>query len=120
MDEKYLDLDSLPSNLKPKDLAEALRRLDIQGEATNLPKGAMAQGRVGYNYPLSSDSDLILGLLGQMGIGNQVPTKTTGFDVGYATPTQSFSVGYSANPQMNSNDMVLGKHGWTAKYRRSF
>ena len=107
--------------LNPKDLADALRRLDVVTQINQLPKGALAQGKLKYDIPLDNESALILGLLGEMGLNNSnIPTKATGFDVGYATPTQSFSFGYNANPQMNPNDMVLGKHGWTAKYKRSF
>lgn len=115
-------LPDLPTDLSPSALAKALRAINLSGNVFQLSNNsALAQGRLGYEYPLNQNSQLIAGISGQKAINNQyIPTRPTGFDVGYQDPTQSFTFGYNANPQMNPNDMVIGKHGWQAKYKRSF
>lgn len=115
------NLPDLPSDFSPNDLAKALRALQLSGNVTQMPNNAaLAQGRVGYSLPFN-EGELIAGLSGQKSINNQyIPTRPTGFDVGYQDPNQSLTVGYNANPQMNPNDMVLGKHGVYAKYRKRF
>lgn len=120
MDEQFLP--DLPSNVTPSDLAKALRAINLSGNVYQLGNNsALAQGRLGYELPLNQNSQLIAGVSGQKAINNQfIPSRPTGFDVGYQTPEQSFTFGYNANPQMNPNDMVIGKHGWQAKYKRSF
>jgi hypothetical protein len=120
MDDTFLP--DLPSDLSPSDLAKALRSIQIGGNVMQMPnKAALAQGRIGYEFPLDNQSQFVAGVSGQKAINNQyIPTRPTGFDVGYQDPRQSLTVGYNANPQMNPNDMVLGKHGVYAKYKRNF
>jgi hypothetical protein len=112
----------LPVNLNPSDLAKALRAVQVGGNVMQMPNSsALVQGRMGYEFPLGDQSQFVAGVSGQKAINNQyIPSRPTGFDVGYQDPRQSVSVGYNANPQMNPNDMMLGKHGIYAKYRRSF
>jgi hypothetical protein len=119
MDEQFLP--DLPVNLSPKDLADALRAIQVGGNVMQMPKNAsLVQGRVGYGLPFN-DGELIAGVSGQKSINNQfMPSRPTGFDVGYQDPRQSLTVGYNANPQINPNNMVIGKHGIYAKYNRNF
>jgi hypothetical protein len=120
MDKQFLP--NLPTNLTPNDLAKALRNMQVGGIVIPLEdKSKLAQGRLGYQMPLSDQSQLIAGVSGQKSINNQyIPSRPTGFDVGYQDPRQSLTFGYSSNPQMNPDDMMLGKHGVYAKYKRSF
>jgi hypothetical protein len=115
-------LPDLPVNLSPSDLAKALRAIQVGGNVMQMPNNsALAQGRIGYEFPLDEQSQFIAGVSGQKGINNQyIPTRPTGFDVGYQDPRQSLTVGYNANPQINPNNMVIGKHGIYAKYNRNF
>jgi hypothetical protein len=115
-------LPDLPLDLSPSDLAKALRGIQVGGNVMQMPNNsALAQGRIGYELPLDEQSQFVAGVSGQKAINNQyLPTRPTGFDVGYQDPRQSLTVGYNANPQMNPNDMVLGKHGVYAKYKRNF
>jgi hypothetical protein len=119
-----MDKEILPdfqSDLSPSDLAKALRAIQVGGNVQQMPNNsALVQGRVGYGMPFN-EGELVAGVSGQKAINNQyIPTRPTGFDVGYQDPSQSLTLGYNANPQMNPNDMVLGKHGVYAKYRRDF
>jgi hypothetical protein len=115
-------LPDLPSDVSPKDLAKALRNMQVSGNVIQMPnKSALVQGRMGYEMPIDNQSQLVAGLSGQKAINNQfIPSRPTGFDVGYQDPRQSVTFGYNANPQMNPNDMMLGKHGVYAKYKRNF
>jgi hypothetical protein len=115
-------LPDLPVNLSPSDLAKALRAIQVGGNVMQMPNNsALAQGRIGYEFPLDEQSQFIAGVSGQKGINNQyIPTRPTGFDVGYQDPRQLLTVGYNANPQINPNNMVIGKHGIYAKYNRNF
>lgn len=119
MDNNFLP--NLEADLNPSDLAKALRAIQIGGNVMQMPNNsALVQGRLGYGVPFN-EGELIAGISGQKAINNQfIPSRPTGFDVGYQTPEQSFTFGYNANPQMNPNDMVIGKHGWQAKYKRNF
>jgi len=112
----------LPTDLSPSDLAKALRAVQVGGNVMQMPNNAaLAQGRIGYEFPINDQSQFVAGVSGQKAINNQyIPTRPTGFDVGYQDPNQSVTFGYNANPHMNPNDMVLGKHGWQAKYKRNF
>jgi hypothetical protein len=120
MDEQFLP--DLPLDLSPSDLARALRSVQFGGNVMQMPNNsALAQGRIGYELPLDEQSQFVAGVSGQKSINNQyIPTRPTGFDVGYQDPRQSLTVGYNANPQMNPNNMILGKHGVYAKYKRNF
>jgi hypothetical protein len=120
MDKQFLP--DLPVNLSPSDLAQALRNIQVDGNLIRMPnKSALVQGRMGYEMPIDDQSQFVAGISGQKAINNQfIPSRPTGFDVGYQDPRQSLTVGYNANPQMNPNDMMLGKHGVYAKYKRSF
>lgn len=119
MEDQFLP--NLESDISPSDLAKALRAVQVGGNVMQMPKNsALVQGRVGYGLPFN-EGELVGGITGQKAINNQfIPTKPTGFDVGYQDPSQSFTVGYNANPQMNPNEMMLGKHGIYAKYKKSF
>jgi hypothetical protein len=112
----------LPVDLNPSDLARALRAVQVSGNVMQMPNSsALAQGRLGYEIPIDNQSQFVAGLSGQKAINNQyIPSRPTGFDVGYQDPKQSVTFGYNANPQMNPNDMMLGKHGVYAKYKRNF
>jgi hypothetical protein len=120
MDKQFFP--DLPVDLNPSDLAKALRNVQVGGVVIPLEdKAKLAQGRIGYQMPLDEQSQLIAGISGQKSIKNQyIPSRPTGFDVGYQDPRQSLTFGYNANPQMNPDDMMLGKHGVYAKYKRSF
>lgn len=112
----------LPVDLNPSDLAKALRAVQVGGNVMQMPNSsALVQGRLGYEFPLNDQSQLVAGVSGQKAINNQyIPSRPTGFDVGYQDPRQSITFGYNANPQMNPDDMMLGKHGVYAKYKRNF
>lgn len=120
MDQQFLP--DLPLDLNPSDLAKALRSVQVGGNVMQMPNNsALAQGRIGYEFPLDGQSQLVAGVSGQKAVNNQyIPTRPTGFDVGYQDPRQSLSIGYNANPQINPNDMMIGKHGIYAKYNRNF
>lgn len=119
MEEQFLP--DLPSNVSPSDLAKALRAMQLEGNVVQLGnRSALAQGRLGYEFPLDQQSQFVAGLSGQKAINNPyIPTRATGFDVGYQDPRQSFTVGYSATPS-DFDGAMMGKHGWQAKYKRSF
>lgn len=111
----------LPSNITPSELAKALRAVQVGGNVMQFPdNSALAQGRIGYEIPYNN-GQIVAGVSGQKAINNQyIPSRPTGFDVGYQDPRQSVTFGYNANPQMNPDDMMLGKHGVYAKYKRNF
>ena len=115
-------LPDLPLDMNPSDLAKALRGIQVGGNVIQMPnKSALVQGRMGYEMPIDDQSQFVAGISGQKAINNQyIPSRPTGFDIGYQDPRQSVTFGYNANPQMNPNDMVLGKHGVYAKYKRNF
>lgn len=115
------NLPNFENFLSPSDLAKALRAVQFSGNVMQMPdSSSLAQGRIGYGMPFNN-GELTAGVSGQKSINNQyIPTRPTGFDVGYQDPNQSLTLGYNANPQMNPNDMVLGKHGVQVKYRRNF
>jgi hypothetical protein len=119
MEEQFLP--DLPSSATPSDLAKMLRALQLEGNVYQLGnRSALAQGRVGYELPLDQESQFVAGITGQKAINNPyIPTRPTGFDVGYQDPRQSFTVGYSATPNPIDGAM-MGKHNWQAKYKRSF
>jgi hypothetical protein len=76
-------LPDLPVNLSPSDLAKALRAIQVGGNVMQMPNNsALAQGRIGYEFPLDEQSQFIAGVSGQKSINNQyIPTRPTGFDV---------------------------------------
>ena len=119
MDKQFMP--DLPTDLNPSDLAKALRNIQVSGNVIPMEsKSALVEGRLGYGMPIDDQSQFIAGVSGQKAINNQfIPSRPTGFDIGYQDPRQSVTFGYNANPQMNPNDMMLGKHGIYAKYKRT-
>lgn len=59
----------LPVDLNPSDLAKALRAVQVGGNVMQMPNSsALVQGRLGYEFPLNDQSQLVAGVSGQKAI----------------------------------------------------